>query len=105
LDDDGPLEIVDHKTNGPLFSAIMSQANGAAPGPSGWTGDMLKVLAYDQQCLQYLAVLVQDIHKGALPSEAKPYILASESPPPSSPSSRMTRATSAPSPVAKLYIE
>ena len=36
-----------------------SLANGAAPGGSGWTGDLLKALIDDHDCLSGLAILVR----------------------------------------------
>jgi hypothetical protein len=76
-DEEDELAIVDHEPNGTLFKTIRSLDNGAAPGPSGWTGHMLKCIAHDPECLQLLSTLVADIQNGNIPSEAKPYILAS----------------------------
>jgi hypothetical protein len=38
---------------------------------------MLKCIAHDPECLKLLATLVADIQNGNIPSEVKPYILAS----------------------------
>ena len=56
---------------------IEKMANGSAPGISGWTGDMLKVLYDDRNCRFGLAQLISDICNGELPDEAKEYILPS----------------------------
>ena len=51
--------------------------NGSAPGLSGWTGDMLKVIYSDANCRKGLAKLIADICNGDLPDGAKQYILPS----------------------------
>jgi hypothetical protein len=52
-------------------------ASGASPGLSGWTGDMLKAIYPNSICREGLALLIADICNGALPDEAKEYILPS----------------------------
>src|SRR4051794_24722565 len=49
--------------------------NGSAPGPSGWTGSMGKILLRDNTCKRGLAALLQDIINGNLISEAKEFLL------------------------------
>jgi hypothetical protein len=56
---------------------IQRTANGSAPGLSGWTGDMLKVLYDDENCRAGLAQLIADFCNGELPDQAKEYILPS----------------------------
>jgi hypothetical protein len=41
-------------------------SRGAAPGPSGWTGELLLPLISDDTCLKGLAALVMDIANDAL---------------------------------------
>jgi hypothetical protein len=49
-----------------LVKIICQMANGAAPGPSGWTAGMVRVLTEDADCFTGLAMLIQDISNGAL---------------------------------------
>jgi hypothetical protein len=60
-----------------LVKIICQMANGAAPGPSGWTAEMVRVLTEDADCLTGLAMLIQDITNGALPDSVKPFLLSS----------------------------
>jgi len=46
-------------------------ANGASPGPSGWTGDMIRLLADDQDCRRGLLTLTADLCNGNIPPEAQ----------------------------------
>ena len=57
---------------------INRSANGSAPGLSGWTGEMVRVLTDNEECLKGLAALISDITNGDLPAEAKPFILSSQ---------------------------
>lgn len=57
--------------------AIRELANGSAPGRSGWTGDLLKALVYDDQCLEGLAALVLEIASGGIRGRAKAALLCS----------------------------
>src|SRR6185503_974033 len=41
-------------------------SNGAAPGPSGWTGELFRALIDDPDCLLGLSSLVEDIVNGNL---------------------------------------
>ena len=45
--------------------------NGSAPGPSGWTGELLAPLVDDAECMASLAVLVEDILNGVLDDNAR----------------------------------
>ena len=56
---------------------IKELANGAAPGRSGWTGDLLKALVYDEQCLAGLTTLTMAIVNGELKGRAKTLLLSS----------------------------
>lgn len=51
--------------------------NGSAPGPSGWTAEMVRVLTEDPDCLTGLVMLIQDITNGNLPDSIKPFLLPS----------------------------
>jgi hypothetical protein len=58
-----------------MFKRMVIQMNdGTAPGPSGWTGALLKDLAKDEECLRGLASLVTDIHNAEIPKEAVEYL-------------------------------
>ena len=54
-----------------------SLPNGAAPGGSGWTGDLLKALVDDHDCLSGLAILVMDIINGKLLGRSRELLLSS----------------------------
>ena len=60
-----------------LVNAINLLSNGSAAGPSGWTGDLLKSLVGDDECLRGLSSLCTDIANGDLPSQAKLYLNSS----------------------------
>lgn len=51
--------------------------NGSAPGPSGWTGELIKPLIYDEQCLPGLKALVADIANGNLDDHSRLLLLSS----------------------------
>ena len=51
--------------------------NGASAGPSGWTGELVAPLVYDEECLACLAVLVEDVLNGVLPDHARDLLLSS----------------------------
>lgn len=57
--------------------AIRELANGSAPGRSGWTGDLLKALVYDEQCLDGLSALAIEIANGNIRGRAKAALLCS----------------------------
>ena len=46
---------------------LRQMVDGLAPGPSGWTAEMVYTLTEDPDCLTGLAVLIQDITNGNLP--------------------------------------
>jgi hypothetical protein len=54
-----------------------SLANGAAPAGSGWTGDLLKALVDDADCLAALGALVSDIINGRLIGSSRDLLLSS----------------------------
>jgi len=68
-----PAVHCDPKALGPILKL---QRNGSAPGPSGWSGDLLSLLGHDDTCLQSLSVLVQDIMNGLVPDAIRPHLLA-----------------------------
>ena len=52
-------------------------ANGSAPGRSGWTGDLIKALVDDEQCLDGLVALTMAIANGRIQGRAKAALLCS----------------------------
>ena len=62
-----------------LIRDIISRemANGAAPGRSGWTGDLLKAIAPDSECLEGIVTLTALIINGEIEGEAKKQLLTS----------------------------
>ena len=48
---------------------------GQAPGPSGWTGEMILPLIEDPDVMELLAYFLNDFKNGLLPKELKPYLL------------------------------
>ena len=59
-----------------LKAVLKDQKNGSAPGPSGWSGDLLALLGRDDKCVRLLAVLVQDITNGLVPHDVRDHLLA-----------------------------
>jgi hypothetical protein len=53
--------------------------NGAAPGYTGWTGELILALIDDQECLDGLCVLIEDIINGGLTAAERDYIIPSSS--------------------------
>lgn len=70
-----PLVTVDADEG--LVKIIRHMVNGSAPGPSGWTAEMVRVLTEDEDCFTGLAMLLQDITNGTLPDSIKPFLLPS----------------------------
>ena len=62
-----PLQRVDTDE---LAKIIGKMANGAAPGRSGWTGDLLRALIHDDECLQGLGYVIADVINGIHKGEA-----------------------------------
>ena len=62
-----------------LIRDIISRemANGAAPGRSGWTGDLLKAIIPDAECLEGIVTLTALIINGEIGGEAKDHLLTS----------------------------
>lgn len=71
------IDLKDATEDQQFRALIQKAANGSAPGLSGWTGDMLKVIYPDRDCRVGLAKLICDISNGDLPEEAKEYLLPS----------------------------
>ena len=69
-----PLQRVDTDE---LAKIIGKMANGAAPGRSGWTGDLLRALIHDDECLQGLGYVIADIINGIHKGEARNALLGS----------------------------
>jgi hypothetical protein len=46
-------------------------ANGSAPGPSGWTGELLSVLSHSEDCLDGLTHIIQDMTNNRLEPHAR----------------------------------
>jgi hypothetical protein len=61
---DAPTIIVSRKKLGRLIRRRMN--NGAAGGPSGWTGKHLQPLVADTECMEGLSAIVEDICNGAI---------------------------------------
>src|SRR4051794_32598188 len=51
-------------------------ANGSAPGPSGWTGDVIDALAEDKGCLDGLAAICSAIRSGSLLGPVRDLLLS-----------------------------
>ena len=58
-----PAVLVDAKM---LTKAVGETDNGAAPGPSGWTGNMVRCLSHDSICFLGLQAMVRDLLNGRL---------------------------------------
>ena len=54
-----------------------SLANGSSPAGSGWTGDLIKGLIGDKECLAGLGAIVRDILSGSLPESCRPLLVSS----------------------------
>jgi hypothetical protein len=61
-----------------LLAILKEQRNGSAAGPSGWSGDILALLAKDEACVQKLAILTQDIINGLVPQSARDMLLSAK---------------------------
>src|ERR1700761_3809621 len=75
LPEGAPIIVV--AADGELVAHIRHLASGAAPGASGWTTEMLLILASDPDCLKGIAQIIQDITNDHLPHSLKPYVLPS----------------------------
>src|SRR3954466_15453287 len=75
LPHNAPHIIIDASAH--IISTVKRMMNGAAPGPSGWTADMVYILTQDIDCLNGLTHIIRDITNGTLPDSVKPYLLAS----------------------------
>jgi hypothetical protein len=56
---------------------LESMDNGSSPGLSGWTGNMISVLAHDLDCRRYLARFISAIINGQVPDCVRVILLAS----------------------------
>ena len=50
---------------------LLDSDNGAAPGPSGWGGNMLSILASDDTCVEAMSLLITNIINGDIPNQVK----------------------------------
>jgi len=67
-----------HPVNPMMVRLIKGKmANGAAPGPSGWTGELLEALTDDPDWVRCVCILIEDIINGNLRSDARSYLVAS----------------------------
>lgn len=74
---DAPNTLIDPDDK--QFHRLISSAdNGSAPGLSGWSYQMVRVLLADRDCRTGLATLIQDISNNAIHSQAKEYLLPSK---------------------------
>src|ERR1700712_3457122 len=55
---------------------LLSSNNGAAPGPSGWCGNMLSILANDDICMEGMALLITNIINGDIPDSVRPHLIS-----------------------------
>jgi hypothetical protein len=51
--------------------------NGSTPGPSQWSGHMLRVLTADSTCMESLMDLMNDIINGKIPAAARSFLMSS----------------------------
>ncbi len=72
---DAPTIAVDRADLAKLVKDRLS--NGAAPGYSGWTGELVLALIDDEECLDGLSVLIEDIINGNLSAAERDYIIPS----------------------------
>ena len=61
--------VVDKKKLGMIIRTRL--ANGSAPGPSGWTGEILSVLSQSDDCLDGLSHIIQDMTNNRLEPHAR----------------------------------
>ena len=60
-----------------LHGIIKRMATGAAPGPTGWTAELLLTLWEDSSCAEGLHAIISDICNARLPDSARKLLLAS----------------------------
>ena len=60
-----------------ILRTIRRMANGASPGPSGWTADLLLPLLNDPSSRKAICAIITDIRNGNLQGTAKQLLLAS----------------------------
>ena len=62
----------------PKFIRILKRMdNGSCPGLSGWSGNMISILADDEDCRRYLAHLLSTMLNGLLPETSRILLLTS----------------------------
>ena len=60
------------------FNSILQKLrNGAAPGPSCWTGELLHTICLDQHCREGVIAIITDLLNGSVHSSVRPLLLAS----------------------------
>jgi len=64
-------------TRAALRRAGVRIANGAAPDVFGWTGELVRTILQDKQCLEYLAKVVEYIRDGCIGDEGRDWLLSS----------------------------
>ena len=60
-----------------LHGIIKRMATGAAPGPTGWTAELLLTLWEDSSCAEGLHAIISDICNARLPDSARKLLLSS----------------------------
>jgi hypothetical protein len=55
---------------------LESSDNGAAPGPSGWGGNMVSILTNDDICVEGMSVLITNIINGDIPDEVRAHLIS-----------------------------
>jgi len=53
------IDLSDKEQNRMFFNCIKSRDNGSSPGPSGWSGEMLRLLTVDKDTCQALTRLIE----------------------------------------------
>lgn len=74
---DSPTAVIQH-TDKAFRKLIKDADNGSAPGLSGWTAHMVRVVMDDDDCARGLSKLITDISNGNVPPECKQYILSNK---------------------------
>ena len=76
-----PEDAVDHLLGKSDMDAFIKHIhkidNGSTPGPSQWSGHMLRVLTADSTCMESLMDLMNDIINGKIPAAARSFLMAS----------------------------
>ena len=77
---DVPAHATTHIVTEPaaLKKVLAKMDAGAAPGPSGWTVPLLRVLMNDEVCAQGLSLIMTMLKNWTIPSRARPFFTDSE---------------------------